>query len=59
MVAQVLASLTSLCELGLFQKMRIWELMGATLNFLYHPNVWIQQGASVIFGLLWFLSDLS
>jgi phosphoinositide-3-kinase regulatory subunit 4 len=46
-VAQVLNSLTSLCELGLFQKMRIWELMGATLGFLYHPNIWIRQGGSV------------
>ncbi|KAJ3554276.1 hypothetical protein NM688_g3197 [Phlebia brevispora] len=45
-VAKVLASLTSLCELGLFQKMRIWELMSATLGFLYHPNTWIRQGAA-------------
>ncbi|OBZ66825.1 putative serine/threonine-protein kinase VPS15 [Grifola frondosa] len=45
-VAKVLASLTSLCELGLFQKMRIWELMSATLGFLYHPNIWIRQGAA-------------
>ncbi|KII91699.1 hypothetical protein PLICRDRAFT_51832 [Plicaturopsis crispa FD-325 SS-3] len=45
-VAKVLAALTSLCELGLFQKMRIWELMSATLGFLYHPNVWIRQGAA-------------
>ncbi|KAF7796314.1 hypothetical protein EIP86_007491, partial [Pleurotus ostreatoroseus] len=45
-VAKVLASLTSLCELGLFQKMRIWELMSATLGFLYHPNMWIRQGAT-------------
>ncbi|KAF5350674.1 hypothetical protein D9756_008730 [Leucocoprinus leucothites] len=45
-VARVLAALTSLCELGLFQKMRIWELMSATLGFLYHPNVWIRQGAT-------------
>ncbi|TFY74461.1 hypothetical protein EWM64_g9551, partial [Hericium alpestre] len=44
-VARVLGALTSLCELGLFQKMRIWELMSATLGFLYHPNVWIRQGA--------------
>ena len=44
MVAKVLASLTNLCELGLFQKMRIWELMSATLGFLYHPNIWIRQG---------------
>ena len=46
-VARVLGALTSLCELGLFQKMRIWELMSATLGFLYHPNVWIRQGLSV------------
>ncbi|GLB39855.1 putative protein kinase [Lyophyllum shimeji] len=45
-VGKVLATLTSLCELGLFQKMRIWELMSATLGFLYHPNVWIRQGAA-------------
>lgn len=43
-MGKVLATLTSLCELGLFQKMRIWELMSATLGFLYHPNVWIRQG---------------
>ena len=43
-VAKVLASLTNLCELGLFQKMRIWELMSATLGFLYHPNIWIREG---------------
>lgn len=45
-VARVLASLRSLCELGLFQKMRIWELLSATLSFLYHPNIWIRQGLS-------------
>ncbi|KAI0672432.1 hypothetical protein C8Q78DRAFT_971156 [Trametes maxima] len=45
-VAKVLSSLTNLCELGLFQKMRIWELMSATLGFLYHPNIWIRQGAA-------------
>jgi phosphoinositide-3-kinase regulatory subunit 4 len=47
-VARVLAALTSLCELGLFQKMRIWELMSANLGFLYHPNSWIRQGTSLI-----------
>jgi phosphoinositide-3-kinase, regulatory subunit 4 len=45
-VARVLSTLTSLCELGLFQKIRIWELMSATLGFLYHPNVWIRQGSA-------------
>ncbi|KAG1737490.1 uncharacterized protein EDB91DRAFT_1140136 [Suillus paluster] len=52
-VARVLAALTSLCELGLFQKMRIWELMSATLPFFYHPNigydrVWFTRAASFI-----------
>lgn len=51
-VARVLAALTSLCELGLFQKMRIWELMSATLGFLYHPNVWIRQGSSIFAHLM-------
>lgn len=45
-VARVLSALTSLCELGLFQKMRIWELLSATLSFFYHPNVWVRQGAA-------------
>lgn len=47
-VAKVLSALTSLCELGLFQKMRIWELMSHTLGFLYHPNVWIRQGERLL-----------
>ncbi|EJD52092.1 ARM repeat-containing protein [Auricularia subglabra TFB-10046 SS5] len=45
-VARVLESLTSLCELGLFQKMPMWELMSASVGFLYHPNVWIREGAA-------------
>ncbi|KAL1709450.1 hypothetical protein EV121DRAFT_252818 [Schizophyllum commune] len=45
-VAKVLGALTSLCDIGLFQKMRLWELMSATLGFLYHPNVWIRQAAA-------------
>ncbi|QRV84883.1 phosphoinositide 3-kinase regulatory subunit 4 [Ceratobasidium sp. AG-Ba] len=36
-VYKVLAALTSLSELGLFQKMRSWELLSATVPFLYHP----------------------
>ncbi|EJU01456.1 ARM repeat-containing protein [Dacryopinax primogenitus] len=45
-VARVLSSLTSLSNLSLFGKMRLWELMSATIGFLYHPNVWIKQGAA-------------
>lgn len=43
-VAKVLEALAELSGLGLFQKIRIWELMSAVLGFLYHPNVWIRQG---------------
>ena len=46
-MAKVLESLTSLCELGLFQKMRMWELMSASVGFLYHPNIWIREGQSI------------
>ncbi|KAG1796904.1 hypothetical protein EV424DRAFT_1352913 [Suillus variegatus] len=45
-VARVLAALTSLCELGLFQKIRIWELMSTALPFFYHSNDRIRQGAA-------------
>ncbi|KAF9516566.1 hypothetical protein BS47DRAFT_1371689 [Hydnum rufescens UP504] len=45
-VAKVLNSLTSLAELGLFEKLRIWELMSAATGFLYHPNIWIREGAA-------------
>ncbi|CAG8717159.1 10169_t:CDS:2, partial [Acaulospora colombiana] len=44
-VAKVLQALTELSGFGLFQKMRIWELMSAVFGFLYHPNVWIRQAA--------------
>ncbi|KZP10596.1 hypothetical protein FIBSPDRAFT_962998 [Athelia psychrophila] len=38
-VSTVLAAFTSLCELGSFQKMRIWELMSPTIGFPYHSNI--------------------
>ncbi|KZP07437.1 hypothetical protein FIBSPDRAFT_287170 [Athelia psychrophila] len=38
-VSKVLAALAGICELGSFQKMRIWELMSTTLGFLYHPDI--------------------
>lgn len=43
-MAKVLSALTNLSDLSLFPKMRIWELMSATIGFLYHPNIWIRQG---------------
>ena len=46
-VAKVLSALINLCELGLFQKMRIWEPVSTLWDlsiFIYHPNIWIRQG---------------
>ncbi|KAG9284442.1 hypothetical protein G9A89_023699 [Geosiphon pyriformis] len=44
-VEKVLNSLTSLAELGLFQKMKIWELVGIISSLLCHPGIWIRYGA--------------
>ncbi|KAJ3737784.1 hypothetical protein DFJ43DRAFT_25959 [Lentinula guzmanii] len=47
-VAKVLAALTSICKLGLFQNIHARELMSATLGTLYHPNIWVQEGAAAV-----------
>lgn len=44
-VAKVFQALTELSDLGLFQKIRIWELMSGALGVMYHPNIWIRQAA--------------
>ncbi|KAI7887760.1 armadillo-type protein [Mucor mucedo] len=44
-VEKVLNSLTSLADLGLFQKMKLWELVGIVWPLLCHPNEWIRNGA--------------
>jgi phosphoinositide-3-kinase regulatory subunit 4 len=44
-VEKVLNSLTSLADLGLFKKMKLWELIGIIWPLLCHPNVWIKDGA--------------
>lgn len=41
---KVLNSLTSLADLGLFQKMKLWELVGIVWPLLCHPNEWIRYG---------------
>ncbi|RUS22693.1 hypothetical protein BC937DRAFT_87736 [Endogone sp. FLAS-F59071] len=43
-VEKVLNSLTSLAELGLFQKMKLWELVGIIVPLLCHPSTWIRYG---------------
>ncbi|CAO3608965.1 unnamed protein product [Cunninghamella blakesleeana] len=44
-VEKVLNSLTSLADLGLFQKMKLWELIGIISPLICHPNMWIRHGA--------------
>ncbi|RCH97242.1 Serine/threonine-protein kinase, partial [Rhizopus stolonifer] len=44
-VEKVLNSLTSLADLGLFPKMKLWELVGVIWPLICHPNVWIRYGA--------------
>ncbi|KAI8066486.1 hypothetical protein BC940DRAFT_368091 [Gongronella butleri] len=44
-VEKVLNSLTSLADLGLFQKMKLWELVGIISPLVCHPNIWIRYGA--------------
>ncbi|CAO3616553.1 unnamed protein product [Cunninghamella echinulata] len=44
-VEKVLNSLTSLADLGLFQKMKLWELIGIISPLICHPNMWIRYGA--------------
>lgn len=45
MVENVLNSLTSLSDLGLFQKMKIWELTSIIWPLICHPNTWIRNAA--------------
>jgi phosphoinositide-3-kinase regulatory subunit 4 len=44
-VEKVLNSLTSLADLGLFQKLMLWELIGTVWPLMCHPNIWIRYGA--------------
>jgi phosphoinositide-3-kinase regulatory subunit 4 len=39
----VLNSLTSLSDLGLFRKMRLWELISIIWPLICHPNIWIRN----------------
>ncbi|OZJ02366.1 hypothetical protein BZG36_04469, partial [Bifiguratus adelaidae] len=43
-VEKVLHSLTSLAQLGLFQRMKIWELVAILAPLMCHPNIWIRYG---------------
>lgn len=44
--SKVLLSLTTLSELGLIPRARVWELLDAVTNLVCHPNIWIRQAAA-------------
>lgn len=43
---RVLLSLSTLSELGLVPRSRIWELLDCTTGFICHPNIWIRQASA-------------
>ncbi|KAL8918869.1 MAG: hypothetical protein Q9208_007126 [Pyrenodesmia sp. 3 TL-2023] len=45
-VEQVLSSLASMAELGLFQRSKIWEMIDVVARCLVHPNIWIREAAA-------------
>ncbi|KAF2755391.1 hypothetical protein EJ05DRAFT_455331 [Pseudovirgaria hyperparasitica] len=45
-VERALRSLSSMAELGLFQKSKTWELVDVVARFTMHPNPWIREAAA-------------
>lgn len=45
-VDRVLRSLSSMAQLGLFQRSRIWELVDIVARLTMHPNIWIREAAA-------------
>ena len=45
-VEQVITSLASMAELGLFQRPTTWEMMNMIGRLLIHPNLWIREAAA-------------
>ncbi|KAG0667566.1 Serine/threonine-protein kinase [Rhodotorula mucilaginosa] len=45
-VVQVLDTLTTLASRRLLAKVKIWELVGQTVGFLCHPNIWIREASA-------------
>ncbi|KAL8994194.1 MAG: hypothetical protein Q9169_005779 [Polycauliona sp. 2 TL-2023] len=44
-VEQILSSFASMAELGLFQRVKIWEMVDVIARFSMHPNIWIREAA--------------
>ncbi|GAA5975929.1 hypothetical protein JCM10908_005330 [Rhodotorula pacifica] len=49
-VVQVLETLTTLASRRLLAKAKVWELVGQTVGFLCHPNIWIREATAAFLG---------
>ena len=57
-VERVLRSLSSMSELGLFQRNKVWELIDTVGRFTMHPNLWIREAtANFISSSMTYLSN--
>jgi phosphoinositide-3-kinase regulatory subunit 4 len=45
-VEKVIRSLSSMAELGLFQRSKTWELVDILARLTMHPNLWIREAAA-------------
>ncbi|CAE7200011.1 hypothetical protein PTNB85_07909 [Pyrenophora teres f. teres] len=45
-VEKVVRALSSMAELGLFQRSKIWELVDILARLTMHPNLWIREAAA-------------
>ncbi|KAJ4368144.1 Serine/threonine-protein kinase [Neocucurbitaria cava] len=45
-VEKVVRALSSMAELGLFQRSKIWELVDIVARLTMHPNLWIREAAA-------------
>ena len=49
-MARELNSLSTLAELGLYQKSRLWETLSVVITLICHPNIWIRSSAASFIG---------
>jgi phosphoinositide-3-kinase regulatory subunit 4 len=45
-VERVIRAISSIAELGLFQRSKTWELVDIVARLTMHPNVWIREAAA-------------
>ncbi|OAL54246.1 ARM repeat-containing protein, partial [Pyrenochaeta sp. DS3sAY3a] len=45
-VEKVMRALSSMAELGLFQRSKTWELVDVVARLTMHPNLWIREAAA-------------